>query len=117
MGDLISRKALIEELKKSRKYHAQNGRELELLCRCENIVNEQPTVEAVPVQALTDAILDKTKVVRCKDCKHSDLPAVLTRKYGKAGTLTCHNRYSPCNNRNVNEKDFCSHGEMRTSAE
>ena len=47
--ELISRKALIEELKKSRKYHAQNGRELELLCRCENIVNEQPTVEAVPV--------------------------------------------------------------------
>ena len=48
MSDLISRKALIEELKKSRKYHAQNGRELELLCRCENIVNEQPTVQAVP---------------------------------------------------------------------
>ena len=47
--ELISREALIEELKKSRKYHAQNGRELELLCRCENIVNEQPTVEAVPV--------------------------------------------------------------------
>lgn len=49
MSDLISKEALIEELKKSRKYHAQNGRELELLCRCENIVNEQPTVEAVPV--------------------------------------------------------------------
>lgn len=49
MSDLISREALIAELKKSRKYHAQNGRELELLCRCENIVNEQPTVEAVPV--------------------------------------------------------------------
>ena len=47
--ELISREALIEELKKSRKYHAQNGRELELLCRCENIVNEQPTVESVPV--------------------------------------------------------------------
>ena len=46
MSDLISREALLEELKKSRKYHAQNGRELELLCRCENIVNEQPTVEA-----------------------------------------------------------------------
>ena len=68
------------------------------------LIDNQPTVEAVPV-------------VRCKDCKHSDLPAVLTRKYGKIGTLTCHNRYSPCNNRNVNEKDFCSHGEMRTSAE
>lgn len=81
------------------------------------VVAMQPTVEAIPVQALTDAILDKTKVVRCKDCKHSDLPAVLTRKYGKIGTLTCHNRYSPCNNRNINEKDFCSYGKMRTSAE
>ena len=69
-----------------------------------NDIDKAPTVEAVPV-------------VRCKDCKHSDLPAVLTRKYGKIGTLTCHNRYSPCNNRNVNEKYFCSHGEMRTSAE
>ena len=77
-----------------------------------DIIEEQPTVEAVPVQALTDAILDKTKVVRCKDCKHSDLPAVLTRKYGKAGTLTCHNRYGSCNNRNVNENDFCSAGEL-----
>lgn len=62
-------------------------------------INEAPTVEAVPV-------------VRCKDCKHSDLPAVLTRKYGKAGTLTCHNRYGSCNNRNVNENDFCSAGEL-----
>ena len=56
MSDLISREALLKALKKSRKYHAQNGRELELLCRCENIVNEQPTVEVVPV-------------VHCKDCK------------------------------------------------
>ena len=63
------------------------------------VVAQQPTVEAVPV-------------VRCKDCKHSDLPAVLTRKYGKAGTLTCHNRYGSCNNRNVNENDFCSAGEL-----
>ena len=68
------------------------------------MIDVAPTVEAV-------------SVVRCKDCKHSDLPAVLTRKYGKIGTLTCHNRYSPCNNRNVNENDFCSYGEMRTSAE
>ena len=47
--ELISREALLEALKKSRKHHAQNGRELELLCRCENIVNEQPTVEAITV--------------------------------------------------------------------
>ena len=64
-----------------------------------SLIDAQPTVEAVPV-------------VRCKDCKHSDLPAVLTRKYGKAGTLTCHNRYGSCNNRNVNENDFCSAGEL-----
>ena len=69
------------------------------LIELEADVEEIPTVEAVPV-------------VRCKDCKHSDLPAVLTRKYGKAGTLTCHNRYGSCNNRNVNENDFCSAGEL-----
>lgn len=48
-GDLISRSALLEALKKSRNHHANNEREHSLLCRCENIVREQPTIEAVPV--------------------------------------------------------------------
>ena len=64
------------------------------------IVNAAPTVDAVPV-------------VRCKDCKHSTLPSALTQRYGAPGTLTCHNRYSPCNRRNVGGEDFCSYGERR----
>lgn len=113
MGDLISRKYLydkmveMEELAMRRvldtpthspaylRYVAQFNERYAL----KHEIADAPTVEAVPV-------------VRCKDCKHSDLPAVLTRKYGKAGTLTCHNRYGSCNNRNVNENDFCSAGEL-----
>ena len=45
MGDLISRKALLEKLKRSRMCHAQTTREVNLLVRCENIVKEQPPVE------------------------------------------------------------------------
>ena len=117
MSDLISRELLTKEI--VNRPTEQSGYNPVYLNGCAtrqneiiDIINDMPTVEAVPVQALTDAILDKTKVVRCKDCKHSDLPAVLTRKYGKDGTLTCHNRYGSCNNRNVNENDFCSAGEL-----
>lgn len=53
------------------------------------------------------------EVVRCKACKHSTLPSALTQRYGVPGTLTCHNRYSPCNRRNVGGEDFCSYGERR----
>lgn len=49
MSDLISRSTLLEKLKKSRMCHAQTTREVNLLVRCENIVKEQPPVEAVPV--------------------------------------------------------------------
>lgn len=67
----------------------------------EHGINIQQTVDAV-------------EVVRCKECQHSKLPAVLTQKYGEPGTLTCHNWHSPCNKRNVNQDDFCSYGERRT---
>ena len=56
-------------------------------------------------------------VVRCKDCKHSTLPSELTQRYGVPGTLTCHNRYSPCNRRNVGGDDFCSYGERKDGAD
>lgn len=46
-------------------------------------------------------------------CAHSTLPSELTQRYGKPGTLTCHNRHSPCNRRNVGENDFCSYGEPK----
>ena len=71
---------------------------------------------ADPTEAVADYLLDNdvVPVVRCKNCQHSKLPAVLTQKYGEPGTLTCHNWHSPCNKRNVKQDDFCSYGERRT---
>lgn len=57
--------------------------------------------------------VDAVVVTRCKDCAHSTLPSELTQRYGKPGTLTCHNRYAPCNRRNVSGDDFCSYGEPK----
>ena len=93
--DLIDRKKLLDEL----------GYEPAKRDWCTpkstfGIVLNAPTVDAV-------------EVVRCKDCKHSTLPAVLTQKYGEPGTLTCHNWHSPCNKRNVKWDDFCSYGERK----
>ena len=64
------------------------------------LIEKAPTVDAVVV-------------TRCKNCKHSTLPSEITQRYGKPGTLTCHNRHSPCNRRNVGESDFCSYGEPK----
>lgn len=100
MRNLIDREELMKKLKTSRLCNADTYRDLSIFRRCENIVMEQPKVEAVVV-------------VRCKDCKHSTLPAALTIKYGKQGALTCHNRLSPCNRRNVIESDFCSYAEKK----
>lgn len=58
-------------------------------------------------------VADVAPVVRCKDCKHSTLPSELTQRYGKPGTLTCHNMHAPSNRRNVGSNDFCSYGERR----
>lgn len=69
-----------------------------------------PIVSAAPT-------VDAEVVVRCKDCKHSTLPSELTQRYGVPGTLTCHNRYAPCNRRNVGGNDFCSCGERKEGKE
>lgn len=63
-------------------------------------------VDSVPTAATS-------AVVRCKDCKHSTLPSELTQRYGKPGTLTCHNMHAPSNRRNVGSNDFCSYGERK----
>lgn len=65
-----------------------------------DLIEKAPTVDAVVV-------------VRCKDCKHSTLPSELTQRYGKPGTLTCHNMHAPSNRRNVGSNDFCSYGEPK----
>ena len=76
-----------------------------------NAENPNWTPQRVKTLLLRQPAADVTSVVRCKDCKYSTLPSELTQRYGKAGTLTCHNKYSPCNRRNVSENDFCSYGE------
>lgn len=62
---------------------------------------------------LEEDAADVVPVVRCKDCKHSTLPSELTQRYGKPGTLTCHNMHAPSNRRNVGSNDFCSYGERK----
>lgn len=62
-------------------------------------------------------VADVAPVVRCKDCKHSTLPSELTQRYGKPGTLTCHNMHAPSNRRNVGGDDFCSYGERKDKAD
>ena len=76
-----------------------------------NAENPNWTPQRVKTLLLRQPAADVTSVVRCKDCKYSTLPSELTQRYGKPGTLTCHNKYSPCNRRNVSENDFCSYGE------
>ena len=69
-----------------------------------------PIVDAAPT-------VDAEVVVRCKGCKHSTLPSELTQRYGKPGTLTCHNMHAPSNRRNVGGDDFCSYGERKDGEE
>ena len=75
---------------------------------------ENPEICTQEINSIPAA--DVAPVVRCKDCKHSILPSELTQRYGKPGTLTCHNRYAPCNRRNVSGDDFCSYGDRRDDA-
>ena len=67
---------------------------------------------ALPIVAAAPTV-DAVVVTRCKDCAHSTLPSELTQRFGKPGTLTCHNRRAPCNRRNVGSTDFCSYGEPK----
>ena len=68
----------------------------------------------IPSEAIKAApAADVAPVVRCKDCAHSTLPSELTQRYGKPGTLTCHNMHAPSNRRNVGSNDFCSYGEQK----
>lgn len=83
---------------------ARTAERFATFCALADAVEEMPTVDA-------------EAVVRCKDCKYSTLPSELTQRYGVPGTLTCHNRYSPCNRRNVGGNDFCSYGERKDDIE
>lgn len=63
---------------------------------------------------ITDAqTVDAVEVVRCRDCKYSTPPSLVTQKYGVPGALTCHNHNSPCNKRNVKGECFCPYGDRK----
>ena len=57
-----------------------------------NAENPNWTPQRVKTLLLRQPAADVTSVVRCKDCKYSTLPSELTQRYGKPGTLTCHNK-------------------------
>ena len=78
-----------------------------------NAENPHWTPQRVKTLLLRQPAADVAEVVHCKGCKHSTLPSELTQRYGVPGTRTCHNRYSPCNRRNVGGEDFCSYGEQK----
>nr|DAT96935.1 MAG TPA: hypothetical protein [Caudoviricetes sp.] len=90
MDEYVKRKAVIDLI--TRRYENPEI--------CTQEINSIPAANVAPV-------------TRCKDCANSTLPSELTQRYGKPGTLTCHNRHSPCNRRNVGENDFCSYGDPK----
>ena len=49
MSDYINKNAILKELERSRKHHANNKRESELLYRCENIIRAQPTLSETEI--------------------------------------------------------------------
>ncbi len=85
-GDLISRSALLESLKKSREHHAETSRDLSLLCRCENIVRERPIaynvdrvveqLEALQAYAI-DGDCPKDGMCDGGDCEHCHINMAL----------------------------------------
>lgn len=94
MAEFIKREAVIDLI--TRRYENPEI--------CTQEINSIPAADVVPV-------------VRCKDCAHSTFPSELTQRYGKPGTLTCHNMHAPSNRRNVGSNDFCSYGERKDGGE
>ena len=90
MADYIERDAVVDLI--TRRYENPEI--------CTQEINSIPAADVAPV-------------VRCKDCAHSTFPSELTQRYGKPGTLTCHNMHAPSNRRNVGSNDFCNYGERR----
>lgn len=106
MAKYIDREALVEWLKRIPLKDLSDGRGL---CR---IIMEDDFKKAIKKMP-KGIIVDVAPVVRCKDCKYSTLPSMQTQIYGKPGTLTCHNRNSSCNRRNVESDDYCSYADRK----
>ena len=103
MSDLISKKALIKRFSKLK------GSDTLANMFVSDVIREiknQPTVEAVPV-------------VRCKDCKywHEETGWCQWHSHFIDGAGGFCHPWESSNWKMFNENDFCSDGEMRSSAE
>lgn len=124
MAEYIEREALLHDVEQSVVYTAREkitSAEMRGARKVIERIKCAPAVEPIYIHEPTKsefkrmaAQLGYVPVVRCKDCKYSTLPSKQTQIYGKPGTLTCHNRKSPCNRRNVASDDYCSHGEKNS---
>ncbi len=56
MAEYIDREKLLDELGESASYHAESGREYQLLLRDRNIVREQPTADVIEREKVNKAI-------------------------------------------------------------
>ena len=72
---LIDADALIEALRESRDAHANTAREYSLLCRCINIVQEQPI--ACDVDKIVEQLMNK----HCGKCRNFITKGLLDKDY------------------------------------
>lgn len=79
MAEYIDREKLLDELSESASYHAENGREYQLLLRDRNIVKEQKEVKAIPLDKVKQAREEIQKLV---DMLSDDTVADLNMKSG-----------------------------------
>lgn len=124
MAEYIEREALLHDIEQSVVYTAREkitSAEMRGAHKVIERIKCAPAVEPIYIHEPAKsefkrmaAQMDYAPVVRCRDCKYSTLPSMQTQIYGKPGTLTCHNRKSPCNRRNVASDDYCSHGEKNS---
>lgn len=74
--ELIDRYKLLDELGESASYHAESGREYQLLLRDRNITREQHTVIEIPDGAtngdMIKAIFSKIKIDPIRNIAHFD---------------------------------------------
>ena len=62
MAEYIDREKLLDELGESASYHAESGREYQLLLRDRNIVREQPTADVIERSKINKAIEEIKKL-------------------------------------------------------
>lgn len=108
MAEYIEREAFLKDIEERYCLPCKEAGKDHNGCKCRACWVDDMLGEVIDAPAA-----DVAPVVHCKDCKHSTLPSELTQRYGKPGTLTCHNMHAPSNRRNVGSNDFCNYGERK----